>query len=304
MDDPSHSSVFPRRKTKELKDHDRIALVAMLLGMASNGVLPHGALTKVGKIFDVNRDTARRLWKQATLCRSSNAIVSHEIVSKKHQRGRKAFWNREAIKDATKLIPKKKRAMYRSLLASLDIPKTTLYNMKLQLFKRHSSALKPTLTEEHKIARIDYALTMRDPNESLLKYSDMFDVVDVDEKWFYLTRDKECYILAIDKEPPKRHTKHKGSKAYLERKGVRIQQDGAKCHIHPDDEEWLAALQELAPGNKITLYNQPAQSPDLNINDLAFFRSIQALYYEAAPNNEEELIAAVLAAFRDYCPRK
>ena len=53
---------------------------------------------------------------------------------------------------------------------------------------------------------------------------------------------------------------------YLEKKGVRIQQDGAGAHMAPDDAEWLAALQELAPGNKITLFNQPAQSPDTNIS--------------------------------------
>ena len=41
------------------------------------------------------------------------------------------------------------------------------------------------------------------------------------------------------------------------------------------------------------LYTQPTQSPDLNINDLAFFVSMQGLYYKAAPDNEQELIQAV-----------
>ena len=68
----------------------------------------------------------------------------------------------------------------------------------------------------------------------------------------------------------------------------------------PDDKEWLKALEELAPGNKISLFNQPAQSPDTNINDLAFFRSIQSLYYEAAPDSEFALIRAVLDAYDNY----
>jgi hypothetical protein len=85
-------------------------------------------------------------------------------------------------------------------------------------------------------------------------------------------------------------------KAYLDRKCVRIQQDGAKSHIDPQDEEWLDALKELAPEKNITFYTQCAQSPDCNINDLAFFRSIQSLYYEAAPHDKLALIAAAYPA--------
>jgi hypothetical protein len=60
--------------------------------------------------------------------------------------------------------------------------------------------------------------------------------------------------------------------------GVEIQQDGAKSHINPDNEEWLAAVE--ATGCNISVYTQPAQSPDTNINDLAFFYSIQNLKNE------------------------
>lgn len=370
-----------RKKTKELSNEERIALVAMLIGMAPNGRLPHGALTNVGKIFGVNRDTARRHWQNATLSRSQGTIVQHEIKSKKHQRGRKLLWDREAIKEATKEVPVNVRDSLKALSAQLDVPESTLYHMRHVVFKRHTSAIKPKLTDDHKIARIDYALTMRDAEKDNKTYQDMYDRVHVDEKWFYLTKDKRCYILAIDEEPPKRTTSHKGfiakvmflcacarprrllngewwdgkiglwpigrwgrakrksknrpkgapvwinenvnrdkyrelmidkvlpailakfPKTYLER-GVMIQQDGAKAHIDPADAEWLDALEQLAPGNIIVLYNQPAQSPDLNINDLAFFRSIQSLYYESAPANQEELIQAVLEAFRRYCPTK
>lgn len=70
---------------------------------------------------------------------------------------------------------------------------------------------------------------------------------------------------------------------YLERHGVRIQQDDAKSHIKDNDDDWLQAVAET--GCQITLFTQPSNSPDLNINDLAFFHSIQSLYYEAVPSN-------------------
>lgn len=64
-------------------------------------------------------------------------------------------------------------------------------------------------------------------------------------------------------------------------RSVKIQQDGAKSHIENNDEEWLEAVAEL--GVNVHLSTQAAQSPDLNINDLAFFRSIMSLKRRAAP---------------------
>ena len=75
--------------------------------------------------------------------------------------------------------------------------------------------------------------------------------------------------------------------SYLDKRnkrGVLIQQDGAKSHIAPDDPDWVAAVE--ATGKHIEIYNQPANSPDTNINDLAFFWSIQSLYYIESPSDE------------------
>ncbi len=78
---------------------------------------------------------------------------------------------------------------------------------------------------------------------------------------------------------------------------IRIQQDGAKPHISPNDEEFRNAVE--ASGLNLELYTQPAQSPDLNILDLGFFRAIQS-FMDAAPKDEFELIRAVEQAYKDY----
>ncbi|CAM9476434.1 unnamed protein product [Discosporangium mesarthrocarpum] len=52
-----------------------------------------------------------------------------------------------------------------------------------------------------------------------------------------------------------------------------VQQDGAKPHI---EKGVMKAIQEAA-GDGIILETQLANSPDLNINDLAFFHPIQDL---------------------------
>ena len=80
---------------------------------------------------------------------------------------------------------------------------------------------------------------------------------------------------------------------------VKIQQDGAKSHTEDDDEEWLLAVEEM--GVNVKLHTQPAQSPDLNINNLAFFRSVMLLKRRDAPKDSLELIACVQKTY-DECP--
>ena len=83
-------------------------------------------------------------------------------------------------------------------------------------------------------------------------------------------------------------------------KKIWIQQDGAKSHINTDDNEFKEALQdqELNAG----LYTQAANSLDVNLLDLVFFRVIQS-FNDAAPKNEEELIHSVQDSYTNY-PRK
>jgi hypothetical protein len=246
---------------------------------------------------------------------------------------------------------------------------------------RHSSPLKPYLTDAHKTARLSYCLAKIDKSGSgLARFKNHYDEVHVDEKWFWITKDGKHYILAEGEEIPKRKITHKGyitkvmflsaqarprmmaggeyfdgkigiwpigeiipakrrsanrpkgaptwenhsvdrkkyrqmmidcvlpailekfPTAYLDRHGVKIQQDGAKSHILPDDQEWLEAVEET--GCNITLVTQPAQSPDLNINDLAFFASIMSLQRKGCCKDALELIGVVNKAYDDYPSNK
>ncbi|WOH12833.1 hypothetical protein DCAR_0832342 [Daucus carota subsp. sativus] len=79
-----------------------------------------------------------------------------------------------------------------------------------------------------------------------------------------------------------------------------IQQDNARTHINPNDEEFRLAMNRL--GVDIQLYNQPPNSPDMNVLDLGFFNAIQALQQKEATRTVEELISAVERAFEAYSP--
>lgn len=81
-----------------------------------------------------------------------------------------------------------------------------------------------------------------------------------------------------------------------------IQQDNARTHIDPSDEEFQIAASQH--GFDIRLTCQPSNSPDLNILDLGFFNSIQALQHKECPNTVPELISAVEKSFNEYPAKK
>ena len=56
------------------------------------------------------------------------------------------------------------------------------------------TSLKPILIEENKWARLEMALHFIDL-EDPTKYQDRMDRVHLDEKWFFLTWEKERYLL-------------------------------------------------------------------------------------------------------------
>ena len=68
--------------------------------------------------------------------------------------------------------------------------------------------------------------------------------------------------------------------------------------MDPLDATWREAVEST--GVDIELYNQPANSPDLNINDLGFFRAIESLQQKKRLRTFEELIGNVNKAFEAY----
>ncbi|RHY01444.1 hypothetical protein DYB36_012473 [Aphanomyces astaci] len=88
--------------------------------------------------------------------------------------------------------------------------------------------------------------------------------------------------------------------AGVENGRIILQHDNARPHILSGDAEFVAAEQH--GGWDIRIENQPAQSPDLNVLDLGFFNSIQALQQTLECRTMEELIAAVKCSFMLLSP--
>jgi hypothetical protein len=84
---------------------------------------------------------------------------------------------------------------------------------------------------------------------------------------------------------------------------VGIQQDNPNTHIKGTDGEWLNA-KDKHNRFKYELREQPANSPDTNILDLGFFRSLQTLQWRQRPATTiDGLIENVNAAWEQYDPK-
>jgi hypothetical protein len=88
-----------------------------------------------------------------------------------------------------------------------------------------------------------------------------------------------------------------GGAAASKQETIRVQQDNAGAHVLPNDKALMDAMAE--GGWDIELVCQPAQSPDFNVLDLAFFRSIQSLQQTKQCRTIKELIASVEEAWEE-----
>ena len=67
--------------------------------------------------------------------------------------------------------------------------------------------MKPFLIEQNVKARLKFCLKHAQMESKM--FNKMIDVIHVDEKWFYMTKNMRKYYLAPDKEEPHRTTKSK-----------------------------------------------------------------------------------------------
>jgi hypothetical protein len=390
-------------KWKQMTTSSRQSAWNLLYSRVNDGVLEYGAMAETARLFGISANAMALFWREINKKIADNDIDAGTIATdtsffenNRKKSGRLPKWDRTELREAVESVPFSKRKTFRCLAQELKIPKSTLHKMcsgKEGLFRRQTSTLKPMLTEQNKAARFAYAIEEVHRvagQDGEFRFKDMMDRVDVDEKWFYISREKESYILVADNEEgngeedvyrsakklhlkmvmflcaqarprfdhgtnqmwdgklgmwpigefvpaerssvnrPRGHpvwkntsvTKDVYRQLLLEKVIpsiiekwprtqwnnnaviIRIQQDGATSHIDADDEEFWMGLVELGVFQKILLYKQPANSPDVNINDLGYFRALQSLYHQYCPNDEAGIIQFVNRAYTDYDPIK
>jgi len=221
---------------------DRKAIFITCFSSMRDGVLKRGVFRELATTMGFERKTVARQWysMQAKLAPllinhpdNDHADIisrnSHILFETDHCKRRKGRYKRDrmALQEQVRAVPLKQRRSMRKLSARVNVPVTTLHNyLKARLprkppigdndaavvFVRHRSKLKPTLTATNKLARMEFALEQVNPatmGNRTARYFGQEDKVHLDEKWFYLCKDGEQYILTAGEDAPERHVKHK-----------------------------------------------------------------------------------------------
>ena len=196
-------------KRKELSQGSRQAAFILLSQERQddeNAKLRHGALSKVAKIFDCDRTSVAYFWRQMNQKLTTHNLIDRVVYnqpdffkSKSSDRGRKYLYDISAFKKEVTKAPLDKKGTYRDLSTELAMPLSSLHRMQTRdkAICWHSAALKAILSDENKVARVAYCLEEVNPVavDGIYYYKDLFNLVNVDEKWFYMTRDNKNYIV-------------------------------------------------------------------------------------------------------------
>ncbi|KAL4560955.1 hypothetical protein LXL04_033112 [Taraxacum kok-saghyz] len=188
---------------------ERQAIYQFLLQKSIDGELKKGSISEVASIFSVSKRTISRIWHQAKIHVDQGLPI--DLSSNKPMAvGRKRVQiNLSQVSE----IPLRRRANIRSLAKSINVSKSTMdRRIKEGVIRPHTNAIKPTLTHENKSARLELCLS-KITTQSLLSpiptFYDMFNVVHIDEKWFYISKPSKRYYLVPGEDEPLRTCKSK-----------------------------------------------------------------------------------------------
>ncbi|XP_010682252.3 uncharacterized protein LOC104897130 [Beta vulgaris subsp. vulgaris] len=366
-------------KKPNLPNNIRRQIVIEMFASASDElVLPRGLLTTLRQKYSCSRSTMNRIW---TLARKQKIDgVEVNVASRKIGNcGRKVKFTDD---EALRRVPLKQRTTIRSFATALEVSPSTVYRLlKRGILRSHTNSIKPKLTPKHKVARMKFVLSQSIPKSmnELPKFNHLYNMIHIDEKWFFMSKITQRFYLLSEEEDPYRAcqskafitkvmflaaiarpwlgptgdilwdgkigifpfidevraqrwsanrpagTIEKKAKQSITKETIRemiinkllpairakwpengckeiwIQQDNARPHIQPNDAEFLEACRE--GGFEINIICQPAQSPDLNILDLGFFKAIQSIQHQSFPKTVDELIKSVEDAYTVYEPR-
>lgn len=178
-----------------------------LLEKSANGKIGRMVTKTIASRFSVSIRVIQRIWKQAKNTAMNGKVdVSHRKTKKC---GRKSV---SIDMEQFRNVPLCKRTTLRSLSFAIKIGKTTLVrHLKLGTIRRHSNPIKPLLKEGNKKARVEFCISMLE-TQSIPRnpqFMDMYNIIHVDEKWFYMTKKKENYYLLSSEDEPHRTCKSK-----------------------------------------------------------------------------------------------
>jgi hypothetical protein len=159
------------------------------------------------KRLSCSRWTIKRIWKKYITSKANSNACGNVDSERKGRCGRKGY-NTDEILQQIRALPFSKRRKIRLISKALKVSSSVIQRLlaKGNLI-RHSSKIKPLLTQENKLERVNFATSWI--REDTLNFESMDNVVHIDEKWFYQDVDNKTYYILPDEEVPQRRRKSK-----------------------------------------------------------------------------------------------
>ena len=156
--------------------------LGLLLSQLKDGVLLWGSLTIVADEIGVACSTISRLWWQARGACKQSLIITPEIASWNNSHANCLQYSHVEFRQGLKEVPWHRRKTYRSTAKAMGVALSTVQQMLLHrdVCRIHTSSLKPTLTEENKMSRMELALSFIDKNNTS-KFENMEDLIHIDK---------------------------------------------------------------------------------------------------------------------------
>ncbi|KAG3106346.1 hypothetical protein PI124_g14877 [Phytophthora idaei] len=190
-----------------LADNERKAVIDELLKLSYNGKLPRGAYAKVGSNMGRESTTVSSIWKQYA-CAVAAGVVGGEWASKSKENSGRKRKSRDEVRAKLVSVPVEDRAVERRVAAASGLSRHLIRQaVKAGTVRRQTTFIKPALTSENKMQRVEHALSFID--DATLRFEPMHNVVHVDETWFFADRNRCSYLVFDGVELPPRAWKSK-----------------------------------------------------------------------------------------------
>ncbi|ETP08553.1 hypothetical protein F441_15491 [Phytophthora nicotianae CJ01A1] len=183
------------------------AIILCLHDERVDKVLPRVAQTQVANDFGVDPSTASYLWGRHLEVLADDVLDDDWGNRMPGNVGRKPR-DRSELVELIRAVPVEERQTETSLEAATGTSRRLLSSLKSNgVLQRHTSRIKPTLTPQNKMHRMQFALSR--VNDDKMEFDPLMDVVHVDEKWFNEDKDRRSYLLLDGETVPVRHRKSK-----------------------------------------------------------------------------------------------
>ncbi|KAE9011493.1 hypothetical protein PR002_g15059 [Phytophthora rubi] len=190
-----------------LTDDERREILDEMLERSIDGVLPRGLRSELARRWGRARTTMVTLWASYRAAKAGTGAKDAWKSKIKQKSGRKRK-GRAATAAKLRAIPVGERQVVRQVATRAGVTRYMVAALQKEgTLARRTSRIKPALTHDNKLHRLEFALAHVD--ESSMTFEPMLDVIHVDEKWFNADKDKRSYLVFEDEMPPPRFFKSK-----------------------------------------------------------------------------------------------